>query len=433
MTSEPHPISPDEAAPHGSVEMPKPTVAPMVLSLGMILLAAGVVLGLGFLIVGGVVLVLGLGLWIASLLPGRGHFHEALVEPEKRAKPVVGAEGLVEQMRAGRPGYRMQMPEKVHPISAGVRGGILGGLVIPVPALIYGLVSGHGIWYPVNLLAGMVMPGVDKLTVPELERFYPSLLIAGIVIHVSISIAFGLMYGVLLPTLPSIPKPIAWGGLLMPLLWTAVSFSLMAIVNPALQKGVDWPSFVVSQFIFGIVAALTVAQARGLSPLVAGTLGGIVGGLLMPIPAILWGVLTGRGIWYPVNLLAAMVERDIGQQPLEQLKLFHGDWFVVALVLHAGLSVGFGIVYGLALPRLPAIPGPMCWGGMLMPMLWTGVSFGLMGVVNPVLQERVDWPWFIVSQFVFGLVASIAVVRTEAIRVPPAGPGPTAPQVSHNV
>jgi hypothetical protein len=295
------------------------------------------------------------------------------------------------------------------------------------------LVSGHGIWYPVNLLAGMVMPGVDKLTVPELERFYPWLLIAGIVIHAAISIAFGLMYGVLLPTLPSIPKPMAWGGLLMPLLWTAVSFSLMAIVNPALQKGVDWPSFVVSQFIFGIVAALTVAQARGLSPLVAGTLGGIVGGLLMPIPAILWGVLTGRGIWYPVNLLAAMVERDIGQQPLEQLKLFHGDWFVVALVLHAGLSVGFGIVYGLALPRLPVIPGPMCWGGMLMPMLWTGVSFGLMGVVNPVLQQRVDWPWFIVSQFVFGLVASIAVVRTEAIRVPPAGPGPTAPQVSHNV
>jgi hypothetical protein len=102
-------------------------------------------------------------------------------------------------------------------------------------------------------------------------------------------------------------------------------------------------------------------------------------------------------------------------------------------VLHAGLSVGFGIVYGLALPRLPVIPGPMCWGGMLMPMLWTGVSFGLMGVVNPVLQQRVDWPWFIVSQFVFGLVASIAVVRSETIRVPPAGPGPTSPQVSHDV
>ena len=30
------------------------------------------------------------------------------------------------------------------------------------------------------------------------------------------------------------------------------------------------------------------------------------------------------------------------------------------------------------------------------------MSFRLMGVVNPLLQQRVDWPWFIVSQFVFG-------------------------------
>jgi hypothetical protein len=48
-----------------------------------------------------------------------------------------------------------------------------------------------------------------------------------------------------------------------------------------------------------------------------------------------------------------------------------------------------------------------------------------MGVVNPVLRERVDWPWFIFSQFVFGVVASIVVVRSEMIHVPPAGSGPT--------
>ena len=426
MTSEPHPISPNDPAPRNSVEMPKPTVAPMVLSLGLILLAAGVVLGLEFLLVGAVVVLFGLGLWIASLLPGRGHFHELLLAPEQRARPIVGVEGLVEQMQPGRAGYRMQLPVKVHPISAGVRGGIFGGLAIPVPALIYGLVSGHGIWYPVNLLAGMVVPSVDKLTVTELERFSPTLLIAGIFIHAAVSVSFGLMYGVLLPTLPEIPKPFAWGGLLMPLLWTAVSFSLMAVVNPTLQKGVEWPSFIASQFVFGIVAALVVVQAHRRPPVVAGIMGGIAGGLLMPIPAVLWGLVTRRGIWYPVNLLAGMVERGIGQESLDQLKLFHSDWFVVALVVHAALSLGFGVVYGLALPRLPVIPGPMCWGGMLMPMLWTGVSFGLMGVVNPVLQQRVDWPWFVVSQFVFGLVASIAVIRSETIRVPPAGAGPHA-------
>jgi hypothetical protein len=427
MSAEPHLTSPADPTRPDSVEMPKPTVAPMVLSLGLILLAAGVVFGTAFFIAGAVVLLGGLGLWITSLVPGRGHFHEALAPPETRATPVVGVTGTVEQIGPGRPGYRLQLPEKVHPISAGVRGGIHGGLVMPIPALIYGLISGHGLWYPVNLLAGMVLPDVGQMSVADLERFHLSFLIAAIVIHVVISVSLGTMYGVLLPMLPSIPKPMAWGGLLMPLLWTAVSFSLMGVINPALKGGVDWPSFVLSQFIFGVVAAFVVMGVHRAPPLFAGLLGGIVGGAVMPIPAILWGLATGHGLWYPVNLLAAMVVRGIGQRPMAELTVFHAEWFLAAVILHAGLSLGFGVIYGLALPKLPSIPGPMCWGSLLMPMLWTAASFGMMGVVNPVLQQRVDWPWFIVSQFVFGFVASIAVLRSEAIAVPPAGTGP-APQ-----
>jgi len=433
MSAEPQIGTPNDERGGQSVEMPRPTVAPIVLSLGLSLLGAGVVFGFAFLVAGAVVFVAGLSLWIASLLPGKGHMHEALAAPDERARPVVGTPGLVEQMLPGRPGYRIQMPQMVHPTSAGVRGGILGGLVIPIPALIYGVVSGHGIFYPVNLLAGMVVPGVDKYSLPELEQFHALLLVVGIVIHAAVSITFGLLYGVLLPTLPSIPKPIAWGGLLMPLFWTAVSFSLMGIVNPTLKRGVDWPSFVLSQFIFGMVAAIVVMRARHLRPLTTGVLGGLIGGLLMPGPAVVWGLLTERGIWYPVNLLAGMVDRSIGQQSLEELKLFHADWLVTALALHATLSLVFGIVYGLALPRLPVIPGPMCWGSLLMPMLWTGISFGLMGVVNPVLQERVNWPWFVVSQFIFGLVASIAVIRSETIPIPPAGTGPTPSPAGHEV
>jgi hypothetical protein len=433
MSAESQSAAADPHADGPSVEMPKPTVAPMVLSLGLVLLSAGVVFGFAFLAAGAVVLVAGLGLWIANLLPGRGHMHESLAVPAERAQPIVGTPGQVEQLLPGRPGYRIQMPQMVHPTSAGVRGGILGGLVIPIPALVYGVLSGHGIWYPVNLLAGMVVPGVDKYSVPELEQFHAMLLIVGFVIHAAVSLTLGLLYGVLLPTLPSIPKPISWGGLLMPLLWTAASFSLMGFVNPTLQRGVDWPSFILSQFIFGMVAALVVMRARHLRPLSAGIVGGLVGGLLMPGPAVLWGLLTERGIWYPGNLLAGMVDRSIGNQSLEELKQFHGDWLITALVLHATLSLGFGIVYGLALPRLPVIPGPMCWGSLLMPMLWTGISFGLMGVVNPVLQQRVNWPWFIVSQFIFGLVASIAVIRSETIPIPPAGTGPTPSPAGHEV
>jgi hypothetical protein len=48
-----------------------------------------------------------------------------------------------------------------------------------------------------------------------------------------LSAVIGLIYGVLLPTLPEIPRPIAWGGLLAPILWTAVSYAAMRFVNPA--------------------------------------------------------------------------------------------------------------------------------------------------------------------------------------------------------
>jgi hypothetical protein len=64
------------------------------------------------------------------------------------------------------------------------------------------------------------------------------------------------------------------------------------------------------------------------------------------------------------------------------------------------------------------------WGGVVLPLLWTGASYGLMGVVNPLLEQKVDWPWFIASQFVFGVTAAVVVMFSETIRVPPAGAGP---------
>src|SRR5438105_2966025 len=169
----------DIAAGQDSIEMPRPTVAPLVLSLGVALLAAGVALGTTFMVVGALVLVTGLGIWIAALLPGRGHFHEPRVEPAQRPTPVTTAREGVEQLRPGMPGYRARLPEAVQPISAGVKGGIVGGLVMPLPALLYGLLSGHGIWYPVNLLAGMVVPGIGTMTEAQLEEFSPALLLTG--------------------------------------------------------------------------------------------------------------------------------------------------------------------------------------------------------------------------------------------------------------
>ena len=424
MTGDSQGISGSESSSSlNELEMPRPTIAPLTLSLGLAMLAVGVITSWAFLIVGAVIITAGLGLWIASLLPGRGHVREPRISPAYAPAIISARPSTVEHLHAGMPGYRLRLPTEIHPISAGVRGGIVGGIVMPVPALAYGLLSGHGIWYPVNLLAGMVLPGIGQMTGSELEQFRLSLLLLGIFIHVVLSVVLGLIYGVLLPTLPAIPRPIAWGGLLMPLLWTGVSFAMMGSVNPVLAKGVDWPWFITSQFLFGISAAIVVIRSPGLHPVLSGLLGGIAGGLLMPLPALLWSLISGHGIWYPANLLAAMVWPGLGSNAAE-LKQFHANWLTAAIAIHAVMSISFGVLYGLLLPVLRPIPGPLAWGGLLLPLLWTATSHSLMGVVNPLLQQRVDWPWFVISQFVFGLVAAVVVLRSEKIYITPAGRGP---------
>jgi hypothetical protein len=293
-----------------------------------------------------------------------------------------------------------------------------------VPALLWGLLSGHGPWYPINLLAGMVLPGVGRMSVPELEQFHASLLLVALIIHVAISAVLGLIYGVLLPTLPKVPRPIAWGGLLMPILWTGASYVAMRVVNTALPGKVSWPWFLLSQLVYGITMPAVVLGAKRLHPVPAGVAGGLVGGAAMALPAVMWAGASGRGFWYPVNVLAGILLPGAANLAGAELGRLHADWLLASCTVHAVLSIGFGVLFALATPRLPAMPGPVAWGGLVLPLLWTGTTYGLMGVVNTVLQERVDWAWFIASQFVFGVVAALVVLRSEMVAVPPAGLGP---------
>ena len=108
MASNPEtPLQSDFGADQNSVEMPRPTAGPLVLCLGLTLLAAGAMLGLAFLVVGALVLVTGLGMWLAQLLPDRGHLREARAElrspgtPRRRPMPVTTQREGVEQLGPG--------------------------------------------------------------------------------------------------------------------------------------------------------------------------------------------------------------------------------------------------------------------------------------------------------------------------------------------
>jgi hypothetical protein len=155
------------------------------------------------------------------------------------------------------------LPLKVHPVSAGVKGGLAGGAVMPLPAFTWALVAGHSIWFPVNLLAGILLPGMGGMSPAELEQFRPTLLLIGIIIHAAMSLVIGLLYGVLLPT---IPQRAVWqmicGGLLVPLIWTGLCYGLMSVANPAMRANVNWYWFAVSQFVFGLTAATVVLRSE---------------------------------------------------------------------------------------------------------------------------------------------------------------------------
>jgi hypothetical protein len=399
----------------GEVELPKSTIAPLVVMLGISLMAAGTMLGLSMIIVGAVLFVVALVIWMANLFPGRGH--SAIPVAEAAVPAIQASSGSVERMPGSPPGTRTQLPAVVHPTNAGVKGGLVGALVMPIPALIYSLLKGHGLWYPANLLVGIVLPGVDKLGVSDLEKFNFGYLIAAIVIHLAMSLVIGLAYGVLLPTLPRIPKELAWGALLMPVLWTGASFVAITVVDPTLARRLDWPSFILAQFVYGVFAAAIVRRMARLGAVRAGVLGGIVGGIFMAAVAAGWGGATGHGIWYPINLLVALIRPDLAKLPDAELMAFHQSWLIAAAAMHAALAIAFAVLLALTTPRLPEISRPIAWGALLMPVLWTAYSYGLMDVVNPVLAARVDWPWFVASQFVFGVAASIVVARSEKVPV----------------
>ena len=52
---------------------------------------------------------------------------------------------------------------------------------------------------------------------------------------------------------------------------------------------------------------------------------------------------------------------------------------------------------------------------MVAPLLWSGLVAATLGVIDPALDARIEWPWFVASQVAFGLVAGLAVARSGRI------------------
>jgi len=148
-------------------------------------------------------------------------------------------------------------------------------------------------------------------------------------------------------------------------------------------------------------------------PISAGVKGGIAGSVAMAVLACAYGVLKAGGIWYPINLLAAVIYRESLRLGPAQLHSFHADAFVIAFVLHGLVSVFVGLLYGAMLPMFPR--RPIVLGGLIAPVLWSGLLYTILGLLNPLLASHIDWFWFVASQVAFGIVAGLVVVRQARI------------------
>ena len=148
-------------------------------------------------------------------------------------------------------------------------------------------------------------------------------------------------------------------------------------------------------------------------PYSAGVRGGLAGGAGMAGLAMLYGLLAYRSLWYPINLLAAVAMPSLASADAARLAAFNGGALVLAVIAHLLISCFVGLVYAAVLPMFPRHPA--IWGGWIAPLLWSGLLWASLGVINPALNARIDWPWFVASQVAFGIIAGFVVARSERI------------------
>ena len=236
----------------GVVELPTPTAWPLVLSLGITLLLAGMLTHWMISVLGGILIVPSIVGWFRQVLPHERH----------EAVPVLTRIETISTRRINvvriprSENHREVLPYETYTIMAGVKGGIAGGIAMVVPAVLYGLVRYHSVWYSINLLAAGGFVSWGNASDAFLSSFHMEGLLAAAAIHIVTSLLVGLLYGAMLPMFPW--KPIFTAGFVAPFLWTGILYSALGVISPILDARIDWLWFILSQIAFGLVCGFVV-------------------------------------------------------------------------------------------------------------------------------------------------------------------------------
>src|SRR5215813_14022708 len=237
------------------IEVPASTAWPMVLSFGFALMFAGLLTSASVSGLGIVLAVAGCVGWFREVFP---HEHEETVPVEFVEYRIATERRVVERLPVAPDLVRAWLPLETYPMSAGLKGGLAGGVAMAVLACTYGLVKAGSIWYPINLLAATVYAESLKLGPAQLNSFHADSFAIALVLHGIGSIFVGLLYGAMLPMFAR--RPIVLGGLIGPVLWSGLLYSIMELLNPLLASRINWFWFMASQIAFGVVAGIVVVR-----------------------------------------------------------------------------------------------------------------------------------------------------------------------------
>jgi hypothetical protein len=238
-----------------NIETPAPTSWPLVLAFGLTLIAAGMVTAASVSILGGILAIAGAVGWFRQVLPVESRELTPVVQQEVAIET---SRETVERIAVLQEASRAWLPLETYPISAGVKGGLAGGAVMAVLAAVYGLLSGNGIWYPMNLLVAGLFPPAAGDSAIQMGTFTLQQFLVAVPLHLMISLLVGLLYGVMLPMAPK--RPILLGGLVTPLVWSFLIHGSLGIINPVMNQRINWLWFVLSQIGFGLAAGLVVVR-----------------------------------------------------------------------------------------------------------------------------------------------------------------------------
>src|ERR1700719_635043 len=242
------------------IEVPASTAWPIVLAFGFTLMFAGLLTSVSVSVLGVVLGVAGCVGWFREVFP---HEHEETVPVVIEEHHIATERRIVERVPVAPDLVRAWLPLETYPVSAGIKGGLAGGIAMAVLACAYGLFKAGSIWYPISLLAATVYAESLKLGPAQLNSFHAGSFAIALVLHGIGSIFVGLLYGAMLPMFAR--RPIVLGGLIAPVLWSGLLYSIMELLNPLLASRVDWIWFMASQIAFGVVAGIVVVRQERIS------------------------------------------------------------------------------------------------------------------------------------------------------------------------